>query len=87
MLLGTVAALSVLSVCSLLLRAHGWVRARGGVETLIHDRKFNMITIIDAKVLKSNGPNIFVQNGDAAYTSSNRQVIDYIYEPGPEKIN
>ena len=43
-------------------------------------------TIDDATVLNPNGPNTFVQNGDAADNSSKRQVIDYIYEVGPEKI-
>ena len=29
-------------------------------------------------------PEIFVQNGDAAHSSSKIQVIDYGYEAGPE---
>ena len=44
----------------------------------------SMTITIDAIVLNPKGPNIFVQNGDAAYNSSKRQVIDYIYEAGPE---
>ena len=63
---------------------HGWVCVRGGQETLLHDRKYNMIRTFDAQVLKSNGPNIFVQNGDAAHNSSDRQVIDCLYDSGPE---
>ena len=59
----------------------------GGEKHKIHDRKCNRIITIDAKVLHPNGPNIFVQNGDAAHNSSKRQVIDYLYEAGPEKIN
>ena len=39
------------------------------------------------KVLSPNVPNTFVQNGDAAHSSSNRQVIVYVFEAGPEKIN
>ena len=46
-----------------------------------------MIRTIDEKVLNPNGPNIFVQNGDAADNSSERQVFDHIYEAGPKKIN
>ena len=65
--------------------------ARGGEETQIHDWKYNIIRTIDPpliKVLNPNRPNVFVQNGDAAdNSSSKRQVIDYIYEAGPEKIN
>ena len=40
---------------------------------------------IDSKVLNPNGPNIFVQNDDAAHNSSSKRqvlVIDYIYEAG-----
>ena len=43
----------------------------------------SMMRIIDTTVLNPNGPNganIFVQNVDAAHNSSERQVIDYIYE-------
>ena len=58
--------------------------ARGGEEAQIDDRKYNVIRIIDAKVLNPNGPNVFVQNGDAAHSSSKKQVIDYLYEAGPE---
>ena len=87
MLLGTVVAFSVLPACSMLLSTHGWVCARGGEETQIHYRKYNVIRTIDAKVSNPNGPNILVQNGYAAHNSSKRQVIDYIYEAGPEKIN
>ena len=46
-----------------------------------------MISTIDAKVLNPNGPDIFVQNVDAAHNSSKRQVVDSIYEANPEKIN
>ena len=42
---------------------------------------------IDAKVLNPNGPNIFVQNGDAAHSNSKRQVIDYRYKAAPEKTS
>ena len=94
MLLGKVAALFVLYACPLLLSTHGWVCARVGGLTQIHDRKYKMIRTIDAKVLNRNGPNganganIFVQNGDAAHNSgSKRQVIDYISEAGPGKFN
>ena len=79
MLLGTLVAFSVLSAFSLL-STHG----RVGEEAQIDDRKY--ITI-DEKVLNRNGPNIFVQNDYAAHNSSKRQVIDYRYEAGPEKIN
>ena len=53
----------------------------GGGETQIDD---HVIKTVDAKVFNLNGSTIFVQNGDAAYSSSKRQVIDYIYEAGPE---
>ena len=65
---------------AVLLSTHGWVCARGGGETQIHDRKYNMIRTIDAKVLNPNDPpDIFVRNGDAAHNSSQIQVINYIY--------
>ena len=57
----------------LLLSTHAWVCDCGGGETQIHDRKYNMIKTVDAKVLNPNGPNIFVQNGDAAHNSSKRR--------------
>ena len=46
-----------------------------------------MIRTIDEKVINPNSSNIFVQK-DAAHNSSQRQVIDYIYEAGqaPKKI-
>ena len=37
------------------------------------------------EVFNTNGPNMFVQNDDAAHNSSKRQVIDYKYEAGHEK--
>ena len=61
--------------------------ARGGKEAQTDDRKCNVIRTIEAKVLDPDGPNILVQNGHAAHSSSKRQVIDYRYEVGPEKIN
>ena len=61
--------------------------ARGGEETQVDHRKYNVIRTFDAKVLSPTGPNIFVQNDHAAHSNSKRQVIDYRYEAGPEKIN
>ena len=45
------------------------------------------IRTVDVKVLNPKGPNIFVQNGDAAYSSKKREVVDSIYEAGPGNIS
>ena len=84
MLLGTVVVFCVFSVF-LPLSTHG----RVGEEAQTDDQKYKepLKITIDAKVLNQNGPNIFVHIGDAAHSSSKRQVIDYRYEAGPEKIN
>ena len=63
----------VICMLDVVVYTHGWVCARGGEETQIHDRKYNMIRTIDAKVLNPSGPNIFVQHGDAARNSSKRR--------------
>ena len=75
-------------ICMFTAVVYTWlgVLAGGGAKHILIDDR-NVIRTIDAKVLDPNGPNIFVQNGDAAHSSSKRQVIDYIYEAGPEKIN
>ena len=57
-------------ICMLTVVVYTWLGVlAGGGETQI-DRKYNLIRTIDAKVLNLNGPNIFVQNGDAAHSSS-----------------
>ena len=63
-----------------------WLGVLAGGKKQIDDRKCNVMRTIEAKVLDPYGPYILVQNGDAAYSSSKRQVIDYRYEVGPEKI-
>ena len=63
-----------------LLSTHGRVEK----EAQSDDGKFTKPLI--QKVLNRNGPNIFVQTGDATHSSSSkRQVNDYRYEAGPEK--
>ena len=81
-LLSTVVALCVLSACSLLLSTHGCVNARGGENKHklmignIVQKNNNVIRTIDATVLNSHGPSVFVPNSDGAHNSSKRQVID-----------
>ena len=93
MLLGTVVAfcLCYLHVRCLLLSTHGlhgWgvLAGRKKHKFMIGNIILRSMTItIDAIVLNPKGPNIFVQNGDAAHNSSRRQVVDYILRSRPRK--
>ena len=42
---------------------------------------------VDVKVLNPQGPNIVVQNGDAAYSSKKTEVVDSKNEPGLGNIS
>ena len=45
------------------------------------------IRTVAVTVLNPKGPNIFVQNGDAAYSSKIREVVDSKYDASPGNIS
>ena len=45
------------------------------------------VTTVDAKVINPNGPYIFIQNSDAAYSSNKRQVVITDTKQTPKKSN